>query len=98
MNDLTTPAVPSGRSVIDEPSLSVNVYISFSTISVVVPILLAKISVNSTTGSLISEKPYRSKVFLAFSSMNCHLFIFSGKMSLKPLIDLTFMIAWILSH
>src|SRR5512147_1723845 len=57
MKARTTPAVPSGRSVIFFPSRSSKVYISFSTMSVEAPMLLAKSSVYSKTGTRISEKP-----------------------------------------
>ena len=54
---LTTPAVPSGLSVILLPPLSSKVYISFCTTSVVSPTPLWKSSVFSKTGTLISLKP-----------------------------------------
>jgi hypothetical protein len=57
MKARTTPAVPSGRSVIFFLSRSSKVYISFSTMSVEAPMLLAKSSVYSKTGTRISEKP-----------------------------------------
>ncbi len=51
------PAVYSGRSVICSSPRSLNVYISFETMSVVSPIGRSKTSVNSKIGVAISSKP-----------------------------------------
>ncbi len=50
----TRLGVASGRSVIRSPSLSVNAYISFWTMSVVSPVPLANSSSRSMTGVRIS--------------------------------------------
>src|SRR3546814_291404 len=60
MKARATPAVPSGRSVIESPPRSSNVYISLVTMSDVSPSVRAKTSVNSKIGVAISPKPYRS--------------------------------------
>ncbi len=46
----TTPAVPSGRSVMDRPPRSSNVYISLRTMSVLAPTPRANTSVCSNVG------------------------------------------------
>jgi hypothetical protein len=46
----TTLAVPSGRSVIERPALSSNVYISLDTMSVASPIPRVNTSVCSKSG------------------------------------------------
>ena len=50
-----TPAVPSGRRVIERPALSLKVYISFCTTSVVSPTDRWNSSVCSNTGTRISR-------------------------------------------
>ncbi len=52
--------------------LSTKEYISFSTISVASPMERQNSSVFSRIGTLISEKPYSSKILLAVFSMCCH--------------------------
>ena len=52
------PAVNSGRSVIESPERSSNVYISFDTTSVVSPIVRANTAVGSNTGTSTRLKPY----------------------------------------
>ena len=56
-NMRTVPAVPSGFSVMLRPPLSLKVYISFCTTSVVSPTERRKSSVCSMTGVRISLKP-----------------------------------------
>ena len=51
------PAVNSGRSVIESPPRSSNVYISFDTTSVASPNERAKTAVGSITGSCNPLKP-----------------------------------------
>ena len=55
MTARTIPAVASGRRVIDEPSRSSKVYISFETMSVSAPMPRANSSVSSKTGVRISR-------------------------------------------
>src|SRR5262249_29014118 len=88
MKARTVPAVPSGLSVRDVPSRSGNVYISFSTMSVVEPILRAKSVVTSKMGIRISTNPYKFAHRRATCSMNCHRGVTSGKISLTPLMPL----------
>ena len=80
----TAPAVPSGRSVIERPPLSVNVYICFSTTSVVSPTERSNSSVCSNTGVRISEKPLSSASPAITSSTSAHFSDSPGMMSLVP--------------
>jgi len=52
-----TPAVPSGRSVIERPPRSSNVYISLETTSVDSPTPRVKSSVSSKIGNSINSYP-----------------------------------------
>src|SRR3990172_9473406 len=66
------------------PARSGKVYISFSTMSVVSPILLMKMSVGSMIGGLISWKPYTEKTSRASDSALCHRYTSGGRMSWTP--------------
>ncbi len=78
------PAVPSGRRVTLRSPLSVKVYISFCTTSVVSPTERSNNSVCSKVGMRISRKPYRRAVDSRVDSRCCHLGVSAGRMSLVP--------------
>jgi len=81
----TAPAVPSGRSVMERPPLSSNVYICFSTTSVVSPTERRKSSVCSNTGVRISEKPFSSASSVITASTSDHFSDSPGMISTVPL-------------
>ena len=79
-----TPAVPSGRRVIERPALSLKVYISFCTTSVVSPTERLNSSVCSKVGMRISPKPHSAATSRAVSSRYCHLPLAGGSTSCVP--------------
>ena len=80
-----TPAVASGRRVMLLPARSVNVYISFSTMSVVSPTPRENNSVCSKIGKWISLKPKSLITSEAVLMMYAHFHDSGGKMSRVPL-------------
>ena len=83
-NARATPAVPSGLSVMLRLPLSLKVYISLLTISVVSPTPRRKTSVCSNVGVLISLTLNFAATSRAVFSTNCHLYDSCGKTSLVP--------------
>ena len=84
MTALTTPAVPSGRRVIERPPLSSNVYISLRTTSVDSPTPRVKSSVSSNTGSSIREYPAVRAVSINVDLTNSKCAERGGTYSLTP--------------
>ena len=84
-NARTAPAVPSGFSVMLRSPLSLNVYISFCTISVVSPTPRRNSSVCSKTGVRTSRYPASAARLRITLSIVCQICACCGSMSRVPL-------------
>ena len=89
-----TDAVASGRRVRYSFPRSRNVYISFSTMSVVSPIPLANNSVFSSMGILISRIPKLANISRALFSTKLHFPVSPGRISLNPRTAVIFSISF----
>ena len=85
MKARVAPAVPSGFRVMERPPLSLKVYISFCTTSVVSPTPRWNSSVCSNMGVRISRYPARAQMRRMVSSMLCQRYAFAGSISWVPL-------------
>ncbi len=79
-----TPAVPSGRNVIERPPLSSKVYISLETTSVDSPTPRLNNSVSSKTGNSINWYPETLAALIKVSRTNSKYWERGGKYSLTP--------------